>query len=291
MKNTLSVNRIEANRMNARKSTGPKSAEGKAMSRMNGFKHGIFAREVVLRGRDRGERGREFQDLHWSYREHFAPVGPVEEMLVERMVTTHWRLHRVLIAERGEILRSLEGADQRNQMKLMEWFPPAATAAGGSVLPKPWTYEVEEELLKARDHIRRDGELTDAVLERLGKVLEDRPTMVEALRKAREVVPDNAEGMSAEALREKRQLGVLEVLNNHLDCCENGLLTIAMNKRNKAQVHRDASLLPAQKVVTKILKYESSLERQFYRAMNQLERLQRMRKGDVVPPPTVVQVS
>jgi hypothetical protein len=150
---------------------------------------------------------------------------------------------------------------------------------------------VEEELLKARDAIRRDGELTDAVLERLAKVLEDRPTMTEALREAREVVPDNAEGMSAEALRAKRQLGVLEVLNDHLDCCENGLLTIAMNERNKAQVRRDASLLPAQKVVAKILKYESSLERQFYRAMNQLERLQRMRKGEVVPPPAVVQVS
>ena len=36
--------------MNARKSTGPKSAEGKAKSRMNAFKHGLLAREVVVRG-------------------------------------------------------------------------------------------------------------------------------------------------------------------------------------------------------------------------------------------------
>src|ERR1039457_431820 len=217
MKKLMSEKQIEANRANAAKSTGPRTADGKAMSKMNGLKHGIFAREVVLRGRDRGERGREFQDLHRLYREHFAPVGPVEEMLVERMVTTHWRLHRVLIAERGGILRRLEGAEQRNQVKVAEWFLPAAAAAGGSVLPKPWTYEVEEELLKARDDIRRDGELTDAVLERLVKVLEDRPTMAEALREAREVVPDNAEGMSAEALRAKRQLGVLEVHNDHLE--------------------------------------------------------------------------
>ena len=47
MKTMISENRIEANRRNARNSTGPKTAEGKAMSRMNGFKHGIFAREVV----------------------------------------------------------------------------------------------------------------------------------------------------------------------------------------------------------------------------------------------------
>jgi hypothetical protein len=56
-------------------------------------------------------------------------------------------------------------------------------------------------------------------------------------------------------------------------------------------VYRDASLLPAQPVVDKILRYETSLERQLYRAMNQLERLQRLRNGERVPPPLAVQVS
>ena len=63
MKKLMSEEQIEANRANAAKSTGPRTAEGKAVSKMNGFKHGIFAREVVLRGQDRGERGREFHDL------------------------------------------------------------------------------------------------------------------------------------------------------------------------------------------------------------------------------------
>src|SRR5271170_831831 len=136
MKKIMSEEQIEANRANAAKSTGPRTAAGKAVSKMNGLTHGIFAREVVLRGRDQGERGREFQELHRLYREHFAPVGPVEEMLVERMVTTYWRLHRVLIAERGEILCSLEGADRRNAINIAGWFLPAMTAGGGSGLPK-----------------------------------------------------------------------------------------------------------------------------------------------------------
>jgi hypothetical protein len=39
------------------------------------------------------------------------------------------------------------------------------------------------------------------------------------------------------------------------------------------------------------MRYEANLERQLYRALNQLERLQRLRKGESVPPPVVVQVS
>jgi hypothetical protein len=41
----------------------------------------------------------------------------------------------------------------------------------------------------------------------------------------------------------------------------------------------------------RLLRYESNLERAFDRALNQLERLQRIRKGQPVPPPLNVNVS
>ena len=145
--------------------------------------------------------------------------------------------------------------------------------------------------MKARDDVRDEGELTDAVMARLAKVLGGRPGLADALQKAREDLPENAAGMSAEEIKAKRQLQVLEVLNDYVNSCEGTLLRIAEDERRKAQVQRDASLLPGRKIVDRILKYESTLERQFYRAMNQLERLQRMRRGEVVPPPMVVQVS
>ena len=38
---------IKANRQNARKSTGPKTDEGKAAVSQNALKHGIFAESVI----------------------------------------------------------------------------------------------------------------------------------------------------------------------------------------------------------------------------------------------------
>jgi hypothetical protein len=41
----VSQRKVEANRENARKSTGPRTIEGKANSRRNTIKHGLFARD------------------------------------------------------------------------------------------------------------------------------------------------------------------------------------------------------------------------------------------------------
>ena len=289
MKKIISVNRIEANRRNARKSTGPKSAGGKAVSRMNGYKHGMLAREVVLRGKLDGERGREFQTLQRLYWDHLEPVGPLEEMLVERIVTTYWRLHRVLIAERGEILWSLENGRRRAEM--INTSPLLPVVTGSPAMRLPWTYGTAGAIEDARDCVRRGEELTEPLLGRLVKALEDRPGMVWHLQRVREFVPKNAEGLSAEALRAKRQQHLLEFLNELLESCEAGLREVAESEAEKLKVRRDASLLPGQKIVDKIMRYETRLERQMYRAMNQLERLQRLRKGEMVQPPVAIQSS
>lgn len=44
-------------------------------------------------------------------------------------------------------------------------------------------------------------------------------------------------------------------------------------------------------VLDKIMRYETKLERQQFRAMNQLERVQRLRQGEAVPPPLTLEVS
>jgi type II secretory pathway component PulJ len=44
-----------------------------------------------------------------------------------------------------------------------------------------------------------------------------------------------------------------------------------------------AAVLPSVQVLEKIQRYETKLERQMFRAMAQLERLQRMRRGEALP--------
>ena len=63
------------------------------------------------------------------------------------------------------------------------------------------------------------------------------------------------------------------------------------DKEHSEQAHEDAANLPPAKVMDKIMRYETKLERQLYRAMAQLERIQRMRRGEAIPAPLSVEVS
>src|SRR5207247_8480339 len=58
-------------------------------------------------------------------------------------------------------------------------------------------------------------------------------------------------------------------------------------EREKLAVDAEARSfsLPPVDAADKLLRYEAHLDRQLYRAMDQLERLQRRRRGENVPPP------
>ena len=86
------TSQIQANRENAQKSTGPKSAEGKAISAKNAVKHGVFAVETLIKGENR----EDFDLFRQKLLEEFAPEGAVETMLAERIVSLGWRLKRIV---------------------------------------------------------------------------------------------------------------------------------------------------------------------------------------------------
>lgn len=73
---------IDANRLNAQKSTGPATEDGKAKSRFNAFKHGAYAIEAEVTGED----PEKFAAREKEYFEHFKPKGPEETYHIQAMI-------------------------------------------------------------------------------------------------------------------------------------------------------------------------------------------------------------
>ena len=84
------LKQIEANRLNAQRSTGPRSAEGKAVSSMNALKTGIDAQSEVIRGEDPAA----LETLTTEYTQRFQPETPEERDLVDTLVASTWQLRR-----------------------------------------------------------------------------------------------------------------------------------------------------------------------------------------------------
>jgi hypothetical protein len=82
--------RIAANRLNAMKSTGPRTPAGMAAVGRNNMKHGILSREILVNG----ENEADLVGFGKRLRAQLAPVGELELLLADRIVSNAWRLRR-----------------------------------------------------------------------------------------------------------------------------------------------------------------------------------------------------
>jgi hypothetical protein len=81
---------ILANRLNALKSTGPRTIEGKTAVSQNAVKHGLLAESDVITS----ESEADFNQYRQQLLDELSPVSPMESILAERIVTLSWRLKR-----------------------------------------------------------------------------------------------------------------------------------------------------------------------------------------------------
>src|SRR5215212_10996105 len=99
------IKQIEANRLNATKSTGPRTPQGKSATRLNALKHGLFATDPVIPGEDPAN----FEALLTSHHHHFQPANPHEHVLLAAMVRDAWSLERSANAETSIRTKATEG--------------------------------------------------------------------------------------------------------------------------------------------------------------------------------------
>lgn len=290
MRKTMSLKQIAANRRNAQNSTGPQTPAGRAVSKMNALKHGILSKEVVVRGRCIKEDDREFAALNQQLWKDLNPVGLLEEMLVDQIVTAHWRRRRALKAEAGEIALNVDEGQWARQnrnpgLDMDAWLAhdDPSFAMHESVMGIKY---LEKRLKEVREALAREGELSEATLRTLLTRFGGKPNMLtDRLDKLRKYWLENPDGLEASALREKHRQMVGEFLDGESQFLAGQMIDCDERESNSEEAWQAATVLPSIEVLDKIMRYETKLERQMYRAINQLERLQRRRLGEAVPPP------
>jgi hypothetical protein len=296
---TVSEKQLEANKKNAKKG-GVKTSEGKAIVKYNALKHGLLAKEVVVTVGEGAENPGEFYALLEDLKIQLAPAGALEEMLTEKIAVAYWRLRRAYRYEVGLIRHDLDTAT--------EDFYGKTNYSGNK------TNRTDEEISREIEQHKETAESWKkdkrdfARMRKAGKPLEDiydwgenwewLEQKYEYLQPARSY--DN--GFEPRALRNflsnEVELNDDDIWEAHIELCyekikghEKEIAELEKKKQKnqfRLQVIKKLGNIPSKDELDRLLRYEGAIERQLYKAVNQLERMQRLRAGDNVPPPVEV---
>lgn len=94
----ITPKQLVANKQNALKG-GVKTTKGKSVSRYNAMKHGLLCKEVLIEGEDE----KTLLQLERSIRAAIQPVGELELLLTDRIISNIWRLKRAMRVERNSM--------------------------------------------------------------------------------------------------------------------------------------------------------------------------------------------
>ena len=269
----------DSNRANALKSTGPKSEEGKRVSRWNALKHGLLAKEVVIQTGENKENLADFQFLLGELRESLEPMGILEEMQVEQIAVSYWRWNRVLRYEAGEITAAKNSSPNgKKRSGLAKLFADKEYGLTDS-------QRVQERinvLEKLKQEVGKDGTFSGESQKQLIDWFGLETAFVDCLC----IYNDNA-GISKKNGKEPAQGEKFERYKQKLLGFiehEKGVLgEVKSDVQAKEELERKVKIailnLPPDKASEKIIRYETTIERRMHRAMEQLGRLQRERRG------------
>jgi hypothetical protein len=284
----------------ARKGTGPRTELGKERSKRNARTHGIFSNVAVLES----ESQAEFDALLNGLRKDFQPVGTLEDGLVEVLADTWWHRRRLLIAERAEIEANrqfYEWDEQQRQLQEVGTLP--AVSSNGGLIRRIANPEVLETCL-ARLRVLKIGIETNgfnrdkdrSILTQLYgqfdeghwqtdlfhtyQVFAGNASLPEATRKQFELPSpkESVDHFLAALIQEIARLRAYDIARATVE-----------QERRKVELRR-RSVLDSPRL-DQLLRYATTLNRQFERTLSQLERVQRMRLGQPVAPPIDVNVS
>ena len=296
----VSEKQLAANRSNALKSTGPRTEAGKVRSARNSLKHGLLAKEVVITAGEGAEDQQVFDALLSDFIEQYAPDGPLEEMLVEKIAVCYWRLRRANRHEVGLLRRELDNvSDKFYSDGIMSY-------SGTKRTDEDIDFEIEEcqEAVECCKKSRRNlhnlmqsGQplsefYDDDTWLTLARNLTDKGRIIEINVESSQTIHQNLrkENWTDDQIAKE----LMSFCNININCLQSRINRLQKEKADNAlalQVRKKINCLPSAKNVDRLLRYETAIDRQLFKAINQLERLQRHRQGDQVPPPIELDVN
>lgn len=277
----VSPRKIAANRQNALKSTGPKTPQGKAYSRQNALTHGLFARDwsdfAAL-----GEDSREYEKLLSDLWDQYQPIGRAEELDVERIALCWWRLKRAWRYENAASHIGVRDFARQEIAYQEEYLQKLRTEQGAMLL----------ELRNAKKAIELTGGTLppdlkqrifaidpkfESIWSGFERIAREESKALITSKKSPQLSPE--EHASAESLIILgRVIGFLELADK--------ITGVGVIENATAQ-----HLVPHGETGDRLLRYETAAERNLGRALDRLERLQRRRNGEALPPPVSVRLT
>jgi hypothetical protein len=307
LKRPVSTRKIEANRNNALRSTGPRTVMGKLTASRNSIKHGFFTPDVVNVEGFEGSR-EDFDALLEGLRDFYEPDNILEDFLVRNIAICFWKKERIIRAENGQIHKQLDAFAQGQAERALDAakesfseyetdFPANVSAmeiviccdSAKSDLRKHSvgrTYLAE--LLKAaRIEIMDDIHLSNMTAAKLFLLFDlwDHPFALACLHAASSAEEGEGDPRASEDdgdIKDNIESSPMVALDAQLET-----ISLSENRAVERAILAKAQsflLLPAD-VIDGVIRYGSHIEKQLYRAIKELERLQRQRKGENVPPP------
>jgi hypothetical protein len=301
--------------MSLRGPAGPTTQRGKQKSRQNATKHGIFAVGIVRSRESEAEYLKIVEDMV----ETVQPMGRIEEILVEKLAMLVWRYRRLLQAEAAEVARETEFAEEGN----LEGKTSAMLMLRGETGLVPGAFLTKNEvalhasidaLRKLRQLVQekglnweRDREALKTLYGSVKEQGEESHISIRVVHNGEEDKGPDPYGPLAGKYRELALTGkdqdgstnlaadaaesMASMLTEKIKLYESMLRDWMTRSDHRNRLKAATMVIPRQEVADRLQRYEASLERSLDRTLSQLERLQRLRLGQPVPPALKVDVS
>jgi hypothetical protein len=266
-KKSVSERRGQANRENARKSTGPKTLAGKERAKMNAVKHGILCGELIIKSGEGTEDLAVFDQLFTGLREHYKPVGTLEDILVQKMAGYLWKERRAQLHEAGAIQRQIAYRRDLEPARSEARFRQALAAGAG----------LEQSTLGIQ-HLLKGLEAAIAEVQRGAWSIDAATFLTDHFRGCAPEKPMDSLPNDTDSKK------LVKKLTAQRDRLLERVPEVEGTEKREAEARIRGYMLPEGHELDLVLRYEAAIDRKLHKVMDRLRQVQADRRAAEAAP-------